>query len=297
MKHYAYYSNLSLKTKILNQFRKIFFAPVTEKFLLKRIHSKGGSLWAKAIPPEYLYPKNSWRFYERNGIKLRLDISNAVDHIKYYAFRDEGFENFTNKLHPHYIILDIGANIGVTCLEFAKKTPGGKVVAFEPSPSNFKRLQENIGLNDFGNMIAVNKGIGDAPGQFKLYNVVDSNPGMKRILNDENAEDYESESIVIDTLANQLSLLNIREVHAIKIDVEGYEFKVLQSAAAILSTYKPVLFIELDDRNLQGQQSSARQLVEYLTGLDYKVYDAKNLQQSLEPRFDYTDCHFDIICE
>jgi FkbM family methyltransferase len=298
MKNYAYYSNISYKTKILNQFRKLFFAPFAEKFLLKRIFdTEGKTIWLKAIPPEYLYPKNSWRSYERNGIRLKLDISNVVDHLKYYAFKDEGFENFINKLKPDYIILDIGGNIGLTCLEFAKKVPSGKVAVFEPSFSNFKRLQENISLNNFKNIVAVNKGIGDAAGEFKLYNVVDSNPGMKRILNAENAENYESETITIDTIENQLNQLNIREVHAIKIDVEGFELKVLQSAAIVLKNYKPVLFIELDDSNLKGQGGSAGQLIKFLSELDYKIYDAKNIHQPLKPDFNYANCHFDIICE
>lgn len=297
MKSYAYHSNISFKTKILNQFRKIFTSGLPEKFLLKKVFAaKDDSLWLKVIPPEYSYPKNSWRNYQRNGIKLRLDISNVVDHVKYFAFKDLGFENFIAMLQPNYTVLDIGANIGLTGLEFAKHCPEGKVICFEPSPENFKRLNENVALNSFKNITALNTGIGDAPGQFKLYNVVDTNPGMKRILNDGNAENFESELITIDTLESQLNKLNIQKVGAIKIDVEGFEFKVLLSAVFILQKYKPVLFIELDDSNLKGQNSSALELVNYLTGLNYKVYDAQKINQQIVAGFDYSNCHFDIIC-
>lgn len=297
MKSYAYHSNISFKTKILNQFRKIFTSGSPEKFLLKKVFAaKDDSLWLKVIPPEYSYPKNSWRNYQRNGIKLRLDISNVVDHVKYFAFKDLGFENFIAMLQPNYTVLDIGANIGLTGLEFAKHCPEGKVICFEPSPENFKRLNENVALNSFKNITALNTGIGDAPGQFKLYNVVDTNPGMKRILNDGNAENFESELITIDTLESQLNKLNIQKVGAIKIDVEGFEFKVLLSAVFILQKYKPVLFIELDDSNLKGQNSSALELVNYLTGLNYKVYDAQKINQQIVAGFDYSNCHFDIIC-
>lgn len=297
MRNYAYHSNLSFKTKFFNQFRKIFISRDAENFLLKKILTpNNNSLWLKAIPPEYLYPTNSWRFYERNGVKLKLDISNVVDHLKYFAFSDPGFENFIKKLQPHFTILDIGGNIGLTCLEFAKKAPHGRVISFEPSVSNFKRLQENIALNSFDNISLVNVGIGDAAGQFNLYNVVSSNPGMKRILNLESNENFESESIIIDTLENQLGKLNINEVHAIKIDVEGFEFKVLQSAAFILAKYKPILYIELDDSNLKDQNSSAGQLVNYLNNLKYKVYKADNPNTPVSIHLDYINCHFDIIC-
>lgn len=298
MKNYAYYSKISLKTKILNEIRKFFIAGKLEKFLVKRIlRSKDPSPWLKVIPPEYLYPQDSWRTYERDGIKLRLNISNVVDHLKYFSFKDEGFENFRKKIQDSFTILDIGGNIGVTCIEFAKVTPKGKVIVFEPSLSNFKRLRENIGLNKFENIISVNMGIGDNPGQFNLYNVVNSNPGMKRILEIEDVSDFESESIIIDTLDNQLNQLNIQEVNAIKIDVEGFEFKVLQSATFILKKHHPILFIELDDSNLKGQKSSAIELVSFLKELNYVIFNALEINTPLSSDFNFSNCHFDIICE
>lgn len=297
MRDYTYHTNISVKTKILNQFRNFFMDGLAEKMLLKKIiASKGNSLWLKLVPPEYLYPANSWRSYERNEIKLRLDISNVVDHLKYFAVSDIGFENFIKKLQPDFTILDIGANIGLTCLEFAKKASKGKVICFEPSALNFKRLQENIALNKFNNITTVNAGIGDIAGEFSLYNVVDSNPGMKRILNAGDVENFESELISIDTLQNQMDKLNIKEVHAIKIDVEGFELKVLQSAAFILEKTKPILFIELDDSNLKGQNSSALQLVNYLKEFNYKIYNAQAPNTPLDINVNYTNCHFDIIC-
>lgn len=298
MRNYAYYSNLSFKTKFLNRLRTFFIAGNAEEFLLKKIlASNTKTLWHKAIPPEYLYPKNSWRTYDRNGIKLKLDISNVVDHLKYYSFKDQGFENFIKKIQPNFTVLDIGGNIGVTCLEFAKKASSGKVIVFEPSPTNYKRLTENIGLNSFNNIIAINKGIGDIAGQFSLYNVVDSNPGMKRIMDNANTENFESETIVIDTLENQLQSLHTDVVNAIKIDVEGFEFKVLQSAANILSKHKPVLFIELDDSNLLGQKSNAKEMVQFLRDHQYNIYNAQDMSTPLGEDFNYSNCHFDIICE
>ena len=298
MKNYSYYQHTSLKTKILNQIRKVFIDGYPEKFLLNRIAASGDSrFWLKVIPPEYLYPTSSWRYCERNGIQLKLNISNVVDHLKYFLFKDAGFENFLNLLQPHFTILDIGANIGMTALEFANKASTGKVVCFEPSPSNFERLKENISLNDFKNIITSKTGIGTVPGQFKLYNVVDNNPGMKRILEEAESANFESETIVVDTLESQLEKLNIHQIDAIKIDVEGFELEVLKSAITILENFKPVLFIELDDNNLKDQHSSALQLINYLIGLDYKIYNALDDKQLLDADYDYSNCHFDIICQ
>jgi len=151
-------------------------------------------------------------------------------------------------------------------------------------------------LNDFKNIITSNTGIGSVAGQFKLFNLVDSNPGMKRILTDEQSENLESEAIVVDILESQLEKLNITAVHAIKIDVEGFEMEVLKSATVILKKYKPLLFIELDDNNLKDQQSSAMLLIKYLIELNYKIYNALDTARHLEPNKEYSNCHFDIIC-
>lgn len=298
MKNYSYHHQTSLKTKILNQIRKVFIDGYPEKFLLNRIAKSGvNGFWIKVIPPEYLYPTSSWRYCERNGIQLKLNISNVVDHLKYFLFDDTGFENFLKLVQPHFTVLDIGANIGMTALEFAKKVPTGRVVCFEPSPSNFNRLSENIDLNDFKNIITSNTGIGSVAGQFRLFNVVESNPGMKRILNDAEMGNFETETIVVDTLESQLEQLDIDGVHAIKIDVEGFEMEVLKSATTFLEKCKPILFIELDDNNLKEQHSSALLLIKYLIGLDYKIFKALDDQQQLDLNYEYSNCHFDIICQ
>ena len=298
MKNYSYHHHTSLKTKVLNLFRKFFIDGYLEKFLVKRIEaSNAKGFWLKVIPPEYLYPTSSWRYCERNGVQLKLNVSNVVDHLKYFLFKDEGFDNFLQLVQPHFTVLDIGANIGMTALEFAKKVPTGRVVCFEPSPSNFNRLSENISLNNFKNIIASNIGIGSVAGQFRLFNVVESNPGMKRILAETVTQNFESEAIVVDTLNSQLEKLKIEAVNAIKIDVEGFEMEVLRSATAILKKYKPILFIELDDNNLKDQQSSALLLINYLVELDYKIYNALYDTQPLDLNNEFLNCHLDIICK
>ena len=50
----------------------------------------------------------------------------------------------------------------------------------------------------------------------------------------------------------------------IKIDVEGFEMKVLRGGGKTLKTFKPSLFIELDDNNLKDVGSCAKDLVKFL---------------------------------
>lgn len=67
-------------------------------------------------------------------------------------------------------VLDIGANIGFHTLLFARAVgPSGRVWAFEPDTGNFGTLRRNLELNLYGNVTAVQAGVGAASGTAFLY--------------------------------------------------------------------------------------------------------------------------------
>src|ERR1700741_2536564 len=118
----VYYKKQSAKTRFLNSIRRLFRNSFFEKML---IGVNKSSVLAKLIPPHYLYKQGSWRKYDRNGIKLKLDISRAVDHYTYFNYPDRGFDNFLALIKENAVVLDIGANIGTTALKFAQKASKG----------------------------------------------------------------------------------------------------------------------------------------------------------------------------
>ncbi|HET6992080.1 MAG TPA: FkbM family methyltransferase, partial [Bacteroidia bacterium] len=80
----------------------------------------------------------------------------------------------------------------------------------------------------------------------------------------------------------------------IKIDVEGYEYHVLQGAEKTIENSRPVFFIEVVDDFLKAQGSSAELLVSFL---DSKKYKLKNANDGAEvtTKTNFTNSHFDII--
>src|ERR1035438_4478324 len=92
-----YEKKLSAKTRALNKARLALCHPVIERWLTKRICAAPGQpFWGKLVPPEYLYPSPSWRDYDRNGLKMRLDISKVVDHLRYFGFAEPGLTRFVS---------------------------------------------------------------------------------------------------------------------------------------------------------------------------------------------------------
>jgi FkbM family methyltransferase len=57
------------------------------------------------------------------------------------------------------VVADIGANIGLTALLFSKLA--NKIYAFEPSPSTYRILAENLVQNRVENVEAINLGLGE----------------------------------------------------------------------------------------------------------------------------------------
>ncbi len=260
-------------------------------------HRSLNTLPGKLIPPNYLYTPGSIRNAKIDGINLKLDISDTVDHSNYFAFEEPAQKVLFNAVKPGMTILDIGANIGATTLNFAKKTGKiGKVFSFEPSPYNFRKAEQNLSLNKLQNIHLINRGLGNERKEAFLYNVNTTNSGMRRLLRQDPQKDsYEKTKVEIDTLDNCMFELSIPSPDLIKIDVEGYEYNVLLGGKETLQRDKPVLFIELDDNNLREQGSNAKELVEFLIPLQYKLVNA-NDGSPVDGQTDFEGCHFDILC-
>jgi len=69
---------------------------------------------------------------------------------------------------------------------------------------------------------------------------------------------------------------------------------VLNGAIEVIKRFHPKFFIELDDNNLKEQNSSARELVQFLVDNDYTVVNAET-QNKIYPELNFDNCHYDII--
>lgn len=293
----SYQLYLSPKTKVFNFFRKFFIFSGSDKILANFTRNgKLNSLIEKLIPPNYLYSNDTFRYCNIDGINFLLDISETNGHSNYYSL-DDGQKALFNRVDEGMNVIDIGANIGAVTLNLAKKVyPSGKIFSFEPSPLNFKRASKNISLNNFSNIKLINQGLGNKKATAFLYNVNPTNRGMLRLLpEDEQNNSFEKEAVEIDTLDSSMKTFSMPKPDFIKIDVEGFEYKVLQGAYDTLSNHKPTLFIELDDNNLREQKSSATELILYLKQFGYLIINSET-NKEIDKNSNFTDCHFDILC-
>lgn len=120
-------------------------------------------------------------------------------------------------LKPNMVFVDIGANVGYFSLIAAKLVGDqGQVYAFEPDPENFKLLEKNIKVNNYKNIIAINKAISNKSGKARLYLEPDNLCGHSLVAKNGN-KFVEVETIILD------EFLKNKKIDVIKIDVEGFE--------------------------------------------------------------------------
>jgi len=292
--------NVGKRTRILNVFRRTFKFKPFEKLLARKIRSGSpDSFWVRLAPPNYLYPKNSRRCVVRAGIKYDLDLSDFIEHWAYFGATEPSHERLFQLAENKRVLIDVGVNMGAILLNFAKVAPNGIVFGFEPDDKNYRKAQRNLALNKINNVTIIKKGLGDQNLSSKLFKVNDDNEGMNRIFDDANDTLFEGlsfEEIQVIKLDDFVEERGLSGLDLMKIDVEGYELKVLRGAISTIGKYHPTMFIELDDNNLKAQNDSANLLIEFLESEGYRVYRADTCQ-TLSSSNDYTDCHFDVIAE
>jgi FkbM family methyltransferase len=150
-------------------------------------------------------------------------------------------------------------------------------------------------LNGSKNISLQNTGLGEKEEQVKLYIVEESNPGMNRVLTNVADNNFASETINIKRLDDFIEIEKLPAVNVIKIDVEGFEFNVLKGAERILTQFRPILFIELNDAHLVENGASAAKLLSFLFDKGYNIFAAESMHQINRGDNLYKP-HFDIIC-
>jgi FkbM family methyltransferase len=156
-------------------------------------------------------------------------------YIQNQGGRDEGGQDQGS------IVLDVGANIGITSIIAASLLPRSSVIAFEPGERNYQLLRKNIAANNCHTIQPFRCAIGDQDldrigfRENSAWGCIDSSRPP-------NADD--PPCTTIDTFLQQHSPLG--RVSALKVDVEGFELNVLTGARNLIARQSPIVYLELN---------------------------------------------------
>ncbi len=123
---------------------------------------------------------------------------------------------------PKGVIVDLGANIGSYAV-FASKN-ADRVLAFEPVPSNYQLLCQNIELNKCNNIEAIQAGVAKDRGKRTIY-IATVNVGSSSLYR-ASGTCFEADMI---TFADIFDNYGIDRINMLKIDIEGAEHELFSN--------------------------------------------------------------------
>ena len=216
------------------------------KFLYRQLRRNGKT-------PDYAFSKD---FY---GLKYKGNLNNNIDaNVFFYgAFEKPLLFFLRDTLNalitetPKAIFMDIGANVGHHSIFLSKFA--SQVLAFEPYPKVNMQFKQQIAHNNISNIQIFETGLSDRRETLNYYAPTGNNEGIgsfdESSIGKGNTSYGKLELQEGDQVIESDSWKNIK---LIKIDVEGFEKKVIKGLMRTIEEERPVIVCEIT----YGQQLS-----------------------------------------
>jgi FkbM family methyltransferase len=181
-------------------------------------------------------------------------------------------------------VLDIGANVGQFAGDVSRLMPQARLYSFEPLPDCYQELvRSGAGRAHF---TAFNVALGEAPGEVVMHRN-EYSPSSSILpmadLHKNNftfAVDSKPETIRVARLDDFASELELEQPLLIKVDVQGFEDKVIRGGRAVFGMAS-VVICELSMQNLYEGQPLFHDVYQLLTGMNFQYRG--NLDQMHSP--------------
>jgi len=165
------------------------------------------------------------------------------------------------------VCIDVGCHVGYISLAILKGMgKSGKLICVDPIKEDIALINKTLEKNEVKDFKTLAIGLGDENKSISAGVYTDS--GMARFSDSAFSNDvnpHTRETFEVKTLDTICRELNIPKVDFIKIDVEGYEYKVLKGGEQVLKTSRPKLIVELHGK------PTGEEVVTYLEELKYKI--------------------------
>ena len=182
-------------------------------------------------------------------------------------------------------ILDVGANYGQFAKFINKLFPESNIYSFEPIKECFDKLIPNN--PEIINYKVFNYALGDDNTIQEFYKNEFTASSSLLPMEDEHIKNFpftkntSIEKVTVKKLDDIYKLLNIGKKVLLKIDVQGFEDKVIDGGISFIKTFSPMLIIETSFVRLYKNESLFEDIYDRLKKLDY--YYIGNLDQLFSP--------------
>jgi FkbM family methyltransferase len=211
------------------------------------------------------------------GRRMLLNPSDAISNVliftpQWYDYKERKF--LRRVVQKGDYIVDIGANIGAYTLIFADLVGlSGAVTAIEAEKTNAQRLTHNVFLNGIDWVRICNSGVSDKVESLPLLLNLEGNAGAHSFFRQPNKSDALFQKIECKPL---VSLIDNRRAKLFKLDIEGFEWRVLRKYFEDVSDslWPEYILLEDDPRNREDDAVSLCLNHGYrvLKRIDYNVF-------------------------
>lgn len=174
-------------------------------------------------------------------------------------------------LKPGDVFVDCGANIGYFSI-IAGHIIGetGKVVAIEANPTTYKLLERNLEENNFG--ISIHCALNTCAGDVELFMPIAGGDVFSSLKKGGYVKgSVRSFKVKAKTLDDVIQEEQLNKVDVVKIDIEGAELDVLNSAPYILSTLRPIVITEYGTNTWTKFDATPEKLKELVQKYSYQI--------------------------
>jgi FkbM family methyltransferase len=187
--------------------------------------------------PDYFLGKVAARSPERMEFRLRsgdvIDVpSSCVGEFKQIFFGDLYTRGLPHPVGGGGDMIDIGANVGCFTLFAVAELGARRVIAFEPDPNNFRQLAKNAERNPHRRIIVMQQAVGRTSGEVSFYNDPEAAFTIGGTLLGARGEQrgYAEFRVKCTTLSDILEAHGVERCSLLKLDCEGAEFDILETA-------------------------------------------------------------------
>jgi FkbM family methyltransferase len=174
-------------------------------------------------------PKEGIRRTSLFGYSVELDVADHIQRNVYLGTYERHESALVRKyLRPGMTFVDIGANIGYYSLMAAAVAgPLGRVIAFEPNPVLNTQLKRTVDHNGIRNITVEQLALAEKPGSGLLFVPKESGNNTATMIANDGGRPI---AVSVLTLDEYLEHHQIGHVNFMKMDVEGFEPKIIQGA-------------------------------------------------------------------
>ena len=221
-------------------------------------------------PIKKLFVNNTFLLVKKGMTGATGNIYNGLQEFQEMSF-------ILHSLNENDVFIDVGSNIGSYTL-LSSGVIGAKSISIEPVPSTYNSMLQNIEINNLESRVRpLNIGLSHKKGNLLFTSNEDAE---NHVISNKNIKHQSTNiDVQVDTLDSIAKHINPT---IIKIDVEGYEWNVLQGGIKTFKNHHLLAVIIETNRNGKRYGFSDKMINKWMVDYGFTAFDYDPFKRSLK---------------